>query len=85
MTAPGRIPDSGVDKPSCTRSLTHMDTYSERLRRWREDSNLSQEQAARALLVSLSTYQSWELGRREPDEGSQPKVDRLLGTGKGGE
>lgn len=51
------------------------------LKAWRKRARMSQEQAARALLVSLATYQSWELGRRSPDGENVKRVEKVLASG----
>ncbi|MCP4493317.1 MAG: helix-turn-helix transcriptional regulator [Gammaproteobacteria bacterium] len=56
-----------------------MNDTATKLREWRDAGGMSQEDAARVFLVSISTYQSWELGRREPDGRNAEKVERVLG------
>ena len=55
-----------------------MSETAKKLQDWRRATGLSQEAAARALLVSVSTYQSWEQGKREPQGVYADKVEAIL-------
>lgn len=64
-----------------------MDTFKTRLRKLRENKDLTQEELAKAIGVTRSSLASWETGRREPDFETVSKladffnvsVDYLLG------
>lgn len=55
-----------------------MRTLAHRIKAWREGAGLSQEEAARALLISLSAYQKYERGARNPAGITLERINRLL-------
>ena len=52
------------------------------IKAWRKRARLSQEAAARALFVSVSAYQKYEQGQREPTGEAKRRIDALLQGGE---
>ena len=56
------------------------DTFTTRLRRWRERENLSQSEAALRLQVSKRPLQEWEQGRAAPHGLARSAVENIVGA-----
>lgn len=56
-----------------------MNDLPNRLKAWRERGNLSQEEAARVLLVSVSAVQKWEAGVRLPEGDLLARIEKKIG------
>lgn len=50
----------------------------EKLKAYRLEHNLSQDQLARRLNVSVASVQSWELNRRQPRRKAQQQIRELI-------
>ncbi|MBP0492134.1 helix-turn-helix domain-containing protein [Pararoseomonas indoligenes] len=59
---------------------TKDNSWSERLRGYREDAGHSQASMAAELVVPKTTYASWELGMREPRFEMLVRISQVLGV-----
>ena len=57
-----------------------MIRFSERLKEFRTDANMSRTQLAEALLVNVRTISYWELGQRECNLEQLAKIARTFGV-----
>lgn len=48
-----------------------------RLRKWRDDLNLTQQEAANLIGVDLARYNSYERGRMRPSRDRSVKIERV--------
>jgi transcriptional regulator with XRE-family HTH domain len=58
----------------------HLARQGQRIRQAREAQNLSQEDAAHLLEVSVKTFGSWERGESEPRGRNWQKLEKVLGV-----
>ena len=69
--------------PLCYPSAMNI---SDEMRDWRTREGISQEKAAKAMRVTLSTYSKWEQGVRTPSEKAAERFLRIASkNGKGRE
>lgn len=68
-----------LEGPTVSRREFHE--FGELLKRHREQSAMTQEQAAQRVDVSRATFAQWETGRHLPGEQRVHDLDRLLGAG----
>ena len=71
------------EKLAATRGHKSVAPVIQRLKAWREDNNLSQAQAVKALLsaglpAKVSTLQAWETGRNSPQPITAAALEKFL-------
>lgn len=59
-------------------NATELPPLAERLLAWRRDNELTQDEAARMLRVSVQALRHWEHGRRTPNRGTQSWIDHVM-------
>lgn len=57
-----------------------MENFSERIKKYRTESGLTQEQLAQKLFVTKQAVSKWETGKGYPDASTLPALSNILGT-----
>ena len=57
-----------------------MKTLAQRIKAWREGANLTQEELARALMISVASLQKYERGARTPHPDLLERIEAKIGA-----